>query len=129
MRTRRVLNVGLIGYGFMGRAHSNAWRQAPHFFDLPAALRLKTICGRNLAAVRRAAASLGWEQAEKDWREVVRDPEIDVIDICTTNDSHCDIALNAAAAGKAILCEKPLARNVPEAARMAAAVRKARVPN
>jgi predicted dehydrogenase len=129
MPARRTLTVGLIGYDFMGRAHSNAWRQAPRFFDLPADLRLKTICGRNRAAVKRAAAKLGWENAETDWRRVVADRKIDIVDICTPNDTHCEIALAAAAEGKAILCEKPLARNVAEAKRMVAAVKKARVVN
>jgi predicted dehydrogenase len=125
----RVLSVGLIGHGFMGRAHSNAWRQAPHFFELPADLRLRTICGRDRAAVQGAAKRLGWAQAASDWRQVVRDENIDLIDICTPNDTHCEIAAAAARAGKAILCEKPLARNVREAERMCDAVKAARVPN
>ena len=129
MPTRRNLAVGLIGYKFMGRAHSNAWRQAPHFFDLPVDLRLKTICGRDKSAARKAGAKLGWEQAETDWRRVVDDPEIDVIDICTPNDTHCEIAKAAAKANKAILCEKPLARNVKEAEAMLRAVRKFRIVN
>jgi predicted dehydrogenase len=127
MASRRTLRVGLVGYSFMGRAHSNAWRQAPRFFDLPADLRLKTICGRDAAAVKKAAPQLGWEQAATDWHELIADPEIDILDISTPNDSHCEIALAAAEAGKAILCEKPLARNVDEAEEMLAAVRKARV--
>jgi predicted dehydrogenase len=125
----RVLTIGLIGYNFMGRAHSNAWRQAPRFFNLPAELRLKTICGRNAAAVRQAGAQLGWENASTEWQSVVADPEIDVIDICTPNDSHAPIAIAAAEAGKAILCEKPLARDVAEAEQMLAAAKKARVVN
>jgi predicted dehydrogenase len=129
MTSRRTLHVGLIGYQFMGRAHSNAWRQAPRFFDLPADVRMKTICGRNTRAVRKAAADLGWEQSMTDWRAVLEDPEIDVIDISTPNDSHAEIACAAAAAGKAILCEKPLARDLAEAGQMVAAVKKARVVN
>ena len=113
----------------MGKAHSNAWRQARRFFDLPALVRLKTICGRNRAAVKSAAAKLGWENFATNWRRVIDDPRIDIIDICTPNDSHCEIAIAAAQAGKAILCEKPLARNVDEAERMLRAVRKARVVN
>ena len=127
MTTRRTLGVGLVGYNFMGRAHSNAWRQAPRFFDLPGDVRMKTICGRNRTAVKKAAAQLGWEKSLTDWRELVADPEIQVIDICTPNDTHCEIAIAAARAGKAILCEKPLALNLAEAERMLAAVRKARV--
>jgi predicted dehydrogenase len=126
---KRTLAVGLIGYKFMGKAHSNAWRQAPHFFDLPAGVRMKTICGRNRTAVKKAAAKLDWENAETDWRCIIADPRIDIVDICTPNESHCEIAVAAAKAGKAILCEKPLARNVDEAEEMAQAVKKARVVN
>lgn len=126
-KSPRSLAVGLIGCGFMGKAHSNAWRQAPRFFDLPAEVRMKTICGRDSRAARKAAQQLGWERGAADWRALVEDPEIDLIDICTPNDSHAPIVLAAAAAGKAILCEKPLALNVAEAERMTAAVRAARV--
>ena len=129
MSTRRTLAVGLIGYQFMGKAHSNAWRQAPRFFILPADLRLKTVCGRNKSGVKKAATQLGWDKAETDWRRVVEDPQIDIIDICTPNDTHCEIAVAAARAGKAILCEKPLARNAAEAETMVRAVKKARVVN
>ncbi|MDQ3314250.1 MAG: Gfo/Idh/MocA family oxidoreductase [Verrucomicrobiota bacterium] len=127
MKTRRTLTVGLIGYNFMGRAHSNAWRQAPRFFDLPVDLRLKTICGRNRTGVQQAAARLGWEGAATDWRDVVADPAIDIIDITTPNDSHREIAVAAADAGKAILCEKPLGLNVADCEEMLAAAEKARV--
>jgi predicted dehydrogenase len=129
MRTRRTLGVALIGYDFMGRAHSNAWRQAPRFFDLPADVRLQTICGRNRAAVAKAAIKLGWENWVTDWRRVINDPKIDIVDICAPNDTHCEIAVAAADAGKAILCEKPLARTVAEAEKMVRAVKKARVAN
>jgi predicted dehydrogenase len=126
---KRTLAVGLIGYKFMGKAHSNAWRQVPHFFNLPAGVRMKTICGRNRTAVKKAAAKLDWENTETDWRCIIADPRIDIVDICTPNESHCEIAVAAAKAGKAILCEKPLARNVDEAEKMAQAVKKARVVN
>jgi predicted dehydrogenase len=126
---KRTLNVGLIGYNFMGKAHSNAWRQAPRFFDLPAELRLHTICGRSPKNVESARRTLGWEKASTDWREVVANPEIDIIDICTPNDSHCEIAIEAAQHGKAILCEKPLALNLDECRRMVDAATKARIPN
>src|SRR5437016_6783218 len=129
MVTRRTLAVGLIGYNFMGKAHSNAWRQAPHFFDLSAGVRMKTIYGRNRAADKKAATKLGWENAQTDWRRVINDAKIDIVDICTPNDSHCEIAIAAAQAGKAILCEKPLARNIDEAEKMVRAVKKARVVN
>ena len=127
MATRRTLTVAMVGYNFMGRAHSNAWRQAPHFFDLPADVRLKTICGRNAAAVQKAAQDLGWENAATDWRSVVDDPEIDIIDVVTPNDTHREICVTAAEAGKSILCEKPLALDVAECEEMLAAARKGRV--
>jgi len=129
MAPKRVLNIGLIGYGFMGKAHSNAWRQAPRFFDLGADLRLKTLCGRDKTSVRKAAKKFGWDAAETDWRRVVDDRAMDVVDICTPNDSHCEIAIAAADAGKAILCEKPLARTVAEAEAMVGAVKKVGVVN
>ena len=129
MKAKLTLSVGLIGYNFMGKAHSNAWRQFSRFFDLPATVRMKTICGRNRAAVSKAAAKFGWENAQTDWRRVIEDRKIDIVDICTPNDSHCEIATAAAKAGKAILCEKPLARNVAEAEKMVAAVKKALVVN
>src|SRR2546427_8135759 len=127
MTSRRTLHVGLIGYGFMGKAHSNAWRQAPRFFDLPAEVRMKTLCGRDARTLKKAATVFGWEKSETDWRAVIDDTEIDIIDISTPNDSHAEIALAAAQAGKAILCEKPLGRDLAEAERMVAAVKKARV--
>ena len=129
MRAKRTLAVGLIGYEFMGKVHSNAWRQAPRFFNLQADVQTKTICGRRRAAVEGAAVTFGWANSVTDWREVVADPSIDIVDICTPNDTHCEIAIAAARAGKAILCEKPLARNVDEAKHMVAAVTKARVVN
>ena len=113
----------------MGKAHSNAWRQAPRFFDLAANIRMATICGRDRAATSRAANKLGWESSTTDWRTIVADPRIDIVDICTPNDLHAEIAIGAARAGKAILCEKPLAPGVREAERMVEAVRRARVVN
>jgi predicted dehydrogenase len=129
MPNRRTLVVGLVGYDFMGRAHSNAWRQAPRFFDLAGDVRMKTICGRDRRKVRAAAAKLGWERTATDWRDMIGDDEISVIDICTPNHSHAEIAIAAAAAGKAVLCEKPLGRNVAECEQMLRAVKRARVPN
>ncbi len=123
----RTLRVGLIGYRFMGKAHSNAWRQAPRFFPLKAHIELHTICGRDAAGVQAARAQLGWQHATTDWREVVESPLIDIVDICTPNDSHAPIAIAAARNGKHILCEKPLALNVAQADQMLAAVQKARV--
>jgi len=126
---KRTLRVGMIGYAFMGKAHSNAWRQAPKFFKLPAEVELHTICGRSPKNVEAARVQLGWTHGSTDWKAVVRDPQIDIIDICTPNDSHCEIAIEAAKHGKAILCEKPLALNVAQGEEMVAAVKKAKVVN
>jgi predicted dehydrogenase len=123
----KTLRVGMIGYGFMGKAHSNAWRQAPYFFPLKAKVELHTICGRTSAKVQAARAQLGWQFAATDWQEVVDSPLIDVVDIATPNDSHAEIALAAARAGKHVLCEKPLAVTVKQAEAMLAAVQKAKV--
>ena len=129
MASKKSLGVGMIGHNFMGKAHSNAWRQAPRFFDLPVDIRLDTICGRSPASVAKAATQFGWQNTSTDWRSVVADPAIDIVDICTPNDSHAEIAIAAATHGKAILCEKPLALNVEQARQMVAAVKKARVVN
>ncbi len=99
--SKPALTVGLIGYQFMGKAHSNAYRQVNRFFDLPVQVRMKTVCGRTEASVREAAENLGWEGYATDWRRVVEDPEIDVIDVSTPGDSHCEIVCAAAEAGKA----------------------------
>src|SRR5687767_12876431 len=122
-----TLSVGLIGYQFIGKAHSNAYRQAGRFFDLPYDIRMKTICGRTQSAVEEAASKLGWEQAETDWRRVVEDPEIAIVDVSTPGDSHCEIACAAAEAGKIVFCEKPLANSLGEAQRMLYAVQRAGV--
>ncbi len=106
----------------MGRAHSNAYRQANRFFDLPRQIRMKTICGRTEGPVAEAAANLGWEGYSTDWRTLLDDPEIDVIDISTPGDSHPEIAIAAAQAGKAVWCEKPIANTLGEAERMHTAV-------
>jgi predicted dehydrogenase len=123
----RVVNVALVGYAFMGRAHSNAWRQVTPFFSPRLTPRLKVICGRNAAKVGDAARVLGWEESETDWRAVVARDDIDIVDVSTPGDSHAEIAIAAAKAGKAVICEKPLANSVPEARRMLAAVEKAGV--
>src|SRR5215467_8003099 len=125
----RILRVGMIGYGFMGKAHSNAWRQAPHFFPLKAKVEMHTICGRDRARVETARAQLGWQYAATDWREVIESPLIDIVDVCTSNVSHTEIATAAAKAGKHVMCEKPLALNVADAEKMLAAVRKSKVRN
>ncbi len=123
----KTLRVGMIGYRFMGKAHSNAWRQAPHFFPLQADVELHTICGRDPVGVETARKQLGWTNASTDWRAVVNSPDIDIVDINTPNDSHAEIAIAAAQAGKHVLCEKPLALNVAECKEMLAAVKKAKV--
>jgi predicted dehydrogenase len=123
----RTLNVGMIGYKFMGRAHSNAWLKADKFFDVKARPVMKVICGRDKVGVASACARWGWDQFVTDWREVVEDPTIDIVDINTPNDSHAEIAIAAARAGKAILCEKPLALDFKQARQMVEAVKKAGV--
>ncbi len=121
------INVAMIGYAFMGKAHSNAWRQAPHFFPGPLQPRMKVICGRHREAAAEAAARLGWEEVETDWRKVIARPDIGIVDIVTPGDSHAEIAIAAAQAGKHVICEKPLANTLPEARSMLAAVKMAGV--
>jgi predicted dehydrogenase len=108
----------MIGYQFMGRAHANAWRQVGRFFDLPAEPELAVVCGRTQASVEEAAAKLGFAEAATSWPDVVARSDIDVVDVCTPGDSHAEIAIAAAGAGKAVLCEKPLANTVADAERM-----------
>ncbi len=119
----RKLNVAMIGAGFMGRAHSNAFQQAGHFFDIPYELKLKVVCARKREAAEQFAAQWGWEGSQTDWRSVVAREDIDLVDICTPNHTHAAIAIAAAEAGKMVLCEKPLAMNYAEAQRMARAAR------
>ena len=121
------LNVALIGYAFMGRAHSNAYRQVGRFFTPKHLPRMKVLCGRTPAAVKTAADQLGWEETSTDWREVVRRKDIDIVDIVTPGDSHAEIAIEAAKAGKVVFCEKPIANTVKDAEKMLAAVKKAGV--
>lgn len=126
---KSTLNIGLVGYGFMGRAHSNAFRQAERFFDVPFEPVLKAICARNTDRAQSFAAKWGYEHIESDWRALVDRKDIDLIDIATPNDTHHDIAIAAARAGKIVMCEKPLGRNATESEAMVAAVDKAGVPN
>lgn len=125
----RPLNIGMIGYGFMARAHSNAHSQVNHFFDLQYRPVLKAICARDEAKAKAFAATWGYESVETDWRKLVARKDIDAIDVCIPNNLHREVALAAAAAGKMILCEKPLAMNSQEGAEMVAAVEKAGVAN
>jgi predicted dehydrogenase len=111
----------MVGYAFMGRAHSQAWRNVTAFFDLPVAPAMRVICGRSPEATRAAAARMGWAGHTTDWRELVARDDVQIVDICTPGDSHAEIAVAALAAGKHVLCEKPLANTVEEAARMAEA--------
>jgi predicted dehydrogenase len=121
------INIGLLGYKFMGKAHSNAYRQVSHFFPGKFTPRLKVICGRDRVGAEAAARQLGWEEVETDWRKVVERQDIDVIDIATPGDVHCEQAVAAAGERKQIICEKPLANTLPEAQQMLRAVEKAGV--
>jgi predicted dehydrogenase len=123
----RKINVALIGYQFMGKAHSNAYRQMRYFFETDSIPVMKVICGRNEAGVKAAATKYGWEEWSTSWEEVVRRKDIELVDVSTPGDSHMPISVAAARAGKAVICEKPLANNLAEANKMLAAVRKAGV--
>src|SRR5215213_8605624 len=121
----RTLGVGLIGYAFMGAAHSQAWRSAPHFFDLPLRPELTVLAGRDAAAVADAAGRLGWSSTETDWHRVIERDDVQLVDVCTPGDTHAEIAIAALDAGKHVLCEKPLANTVAEAEAMAEAAARA----
>lgn len=127
--SKKTLNVGLIGYGFMGRAHSNAFLQAGRFFDLPYSVTLKALCARNPERAKSFAENWGYESVETDWRALIERKDIDLIDIASPNDTHAEIAIAAAKAGKMVMCEKPLGRNAAEAKAMVEAVEAAKVPN
>src|SRR5438067_12322784 len=122
-------SIGMIGYGFMGKAHSNAYCQANHFFDLAYRPVLKAVCARSADKAQAFAKTWGYESVETDWRKLVERKDIDAIDICTPNNTHAAIAIAAAEAGKMILCEKPLAMNLVEGQTMVDAVDTAGVPN
>jgi predicted dehydrogenase len=123
--SKQPLSVGLIGYAFMGAAHSQAWRTAPRFFDLPLDPQLTVLCGRTSPATQEAADRLGWAEWTNDWREVVARDDIGLVDICTPGDTHSEIAVAALRTGKHVLCEKPLANTVAEAEKMTAAATEA----
>ncbi len=127
--TKKQLNIGLVGYGFMGRTHSNAFRQAGRFFDLPFEPVLQAVCARNPDRVQAFANNWGYESAETDWRRLIERDDIDLIDIASPNDTHAEIAIAAAQAGKMVMCEKPLGRTAEEARTMVEAVEAAKVPN
>ncbi len=130
MSDKKELRIGLIGYGFMGRTHSNAYKRVGDFFpELERRPVLKAVCARNKERVQAFADQWGYESVETDWKAMIARDDIDAIDICTPNNMHAEIAIAAAAAGKMVLCEKPLARTVAEAQPMVDAVEKAGVPN
>ncbi len=120
-----TLNVGMVGYAFMGAVHSQAWRTAGRFFDLPLAPELAVLCGRNAAATQAAADRMGWAAVETDWKALVRRDDVDLVDVCTPGDTHAEITVAALEAGKHVLCEKPLANTVEEARAMVAAAERA----
>lgn len=124
---KKTLNVALIGTKFMGKAHSNAFRQVGKFFDLPAEPVMKVICGKDPAGTQAAAKKFGWQEASTDWKQVVARPDIDIVDISSTGNMHAPMAIAAAKAGKHIICEKPLANTIKEAEQMLAAVKAAGV--
>ncbi len=126
---KKQLNIGLVGYGFMGRTHSNAFLQAGRYFDLSYKPVLKAVCARNAERAQSFADNWGYESAETDWRRLVERKDIDLIDIASPNDTHAEIAIAAASAGKMVMCEKPLGRSAAEAAAMTEAVESARVAN
>src|SRR5476649_818390 len=125
----KKLNIGMVGYGFMGRTHSNAFRSAGNFFDLPYEPVLRTICARNKERANAFAAQWGYQSSVTDWRALVDSKDIDLIDIASPNDTHAEIAIAAAKAGKMVMCEKPLGRNAAESEAMVNAVEAAGVPN
>src|SRR5215210_3889403 len=130
MRNKKSLRIGLIGVGFMGRTHSNGYKRVGDFFpELEHQPQLKAICSRTEEKVRAFADQWGYESIETDWKKLIARDDIDAVDICTPNDSHAEIAIAAAEAGKMILCEKPLARDTAEAQPMVDAVEKAGVAN
>src|SRR4051794_11811375 len=125
-----TIGVGLVGYKFMGKSHSNAYRQVSSFFpDLALRPDMKALCGRDAAGVAQAAEQLGWQGYETDWRKLIARDDIGLIDVSTPGDSHAEIAIAAAEAGKHVYCEKPLANTMDEGRAMVAAVEKAGVVN
>jgi predicted dehydrogenase len=120
-----TIGVGMIGYAFMGAAHSHAWRTAPHVFDLPLRPAMVALCGRSSSQVEAAAVRYGWESAETDWRELIKRDDVQLVDICTPGDLHAEIAIAALESGKHVLCEKPLANTLAEASAMAEAASRA----
>jgi predicted dehydrogenase len=129
MSKRKPLRIGMIGYGFMGRAHSNAYNRVNNFFDLEYEPVLQAVCARDEAKAQKFADTWGYLSVVTDWRKLLERKDIDAVDICVPNNLHRDIAIAAAKAGKMILCEKPLSMNTAEGQEMVAAVEKAGVRN
>jgi predicted dehydrogenase len=129
MSAKKPLNIGLVGYGFMGRTHSNAYKRVNDFFDVPYRPVLKAVCGRTALGTQEFADKWGYESIETDYKKLLDRSDIDAIDICTPNNTHAEIAIAAAAKGKMVLCEKPLAMNLVEGQKMVDAIEKAGVPN
>jgi predicted dehydrogenase len=129
MSAKKPLNIGLVGYGFMGRTHSNAYKRVNDFFDVPFRPVLKAVCGRTAEGAEKFAEQWGYESVETDWRKLINRMDIDAVDICTPNNTHAEIAIAAAAKGKMVLCEKPLSMNLVEGQKMVDAIEKAGVPN
>jgi predicted dehydrogenase len=125
----KEVRIGLVGYRFMGRAHSNAYISAPKFFDLDCRPVMQAVCGRNEPAVREFAGRWGWKSWETSYKKLIERDDIDIIDIATPNSSHYEIAIGALRAGKAVICEKPLALDAPQAYKMAAEAKKRGLPN
>ncbi|TQS18159.1 gfo/Idh/MocA family oxidoreductase, partial [Microbispora sp. KK1-11] len=115
----------MVGYAFMGRVHSQAWRSVASVFDLPVRPVMAALSGRSPGRTAEAADTLGWAAVETDWKRLVERDDVQIVDICTPGDSHAEIAIAALAAGKHVLCEKPLANTVAEAEAMAAAAKEA----
>ncbi len=124
-----LLNVGLVGYQFMGKAHSHAWLNVARFFDLPFRPVMHTLCGRNAARVAAVAERWGWQHHATDYRDMLADPALDLVNVAVPNNAHAEVVLAALEAGKAVACEKPLVRTLQEARAMTAAARRARVKN
>ena len=124
---KKKINVAMIGYQFMGRAHSNAWRQVSRFFDTPFEPVMKVVCGRHEEGVRQAAETLGWQEHATSWEQVVARQDVDIVDVCTPGDSHMAISVAAAENKKVVFCEKPLANTLSDAQKMLDAVKKAGV--
>jgi len=129
MSSKKPLNIGLVGYGFMGRTHGNAYKQVSQFFDLPYRPVLKAVCGRDQDKLKAYADNWGFESVETDWKALIARKDIDAIDICTPNDSHAEIAIAAAKAGKMVLCEKPLSLDGPQGEEMVRVIEESKVPN